>query len=177
MIADSLDVTMPGQRIQLVRALRKAHAEGKPDTTRFHAQAPDTLNWMNGDTIIAHFDSLAPGDTSKTPPIRQLVATGSATSLYMMPPSDSAERRPALNYVSARVITIDFDKSKVATVTTVDSVAGVYIEPRDTTTKKANAKDAKGKPANGKTPPTKTPPKTPPPTSIVPVPPKPPTSP
>jgi hypothetical protein len=176
MIADSLDVTMPSQRMQLVRAVRKAHAEGKPDTTKFHAQSPDTLNWMNGDTIIAHFDSLPPGDTTKTPPIRQLIATGNATSLYMMPPSDSAERRPALNYVAARLITIDFNESKVATVTTVDSVAGVYIEPRDTTTKKPAA-NAKGKTPAGKTPPGKTPPKQPPPTSVVPVPTKPPESP
>jgi hypothetical protein len=181
MTADSLDVSMPSQRIQLVRALRKARAEGKPDTTRFVAQAPDTLNWLNGDTIIAHFDSLPPTDTTKTPPIRQLVATGNATSLYMMAPSDSTERRPALNYVSARTITIDFDKSKVSTVTTVDSVAGVYIEPRDSTTKKTNAKDSKGKTPAGKTPPGKTPPgqtppKTPVPTSVVPVPTKPPTS-
>ncbi len=172
MTADSLDVTMPSQRLQLVRALRLAHAEGKPDTVRIKPLAPDTLNWLNGDTIVAHFDSIAPGDTSKTPPIKQLVASGHASSLYLMAPNDSAERRPALNYVTARQITIDFNKQKVAYVTTLDSVSGVYIEPKadSTTRKRTNATNQKG--SNGKTPA-----KSPAPTSIVPVPTKPPPKP
>ena len=35
MIADSLDVTMPGQQIRLVRAFRRAFAQGRPDTTKY----------------------------------------------------------------------------------------------------------------------------------------------
>jgi hypothetical protein len=182
MIADSLDVTMPGQRIQLVRALRTARAEGKPDTLRFKAQGPDSLNWLRGDTIVAHFDSLAANDTTKTPPIRQLVASGHASSLYLMPPNDTSVHLPALNYVTARIITIDIDNTqKLSTVTTVDSVSGVYIEPKPDSTarKRTNATTQNGKTPPGKTPPGKTPPQTPakPPTSVIPVPTKPPTSP
>ena len=82
-----------------------------------------------------------------------------------MPASDSTERRPAINEVSAKRITIDFDKKKVVTVTAVDSVVGVYVEPRADTTRRTNATNAAGKapakPATGTQPAPKTPPKTP----------------
>jgi lipopolysaccharide export system protein LptA len=172
MTADSLDVTMPNQRIQLVRAFRGASAAGKPDTTRFVVQKPDTTDWIRGDTITAHFDSLRAGDTTRNPAIRQLVARGHASSLYHMAPNDSAERRPAINHVTARIITIDFGaQNKVATVTTVDSVSGVYIEPRpDSTARRGRgAQPAPARP--GQTPPRSTVP------SIIPVPTKPPTKP
>jgi hypothetical protein len=168
MLADSLDVEMPGQRIQLVRALGTALAQGKPDTAHFKVQAPDTTDWLEGDTIVAHFDTIAvpAKDTSKAPDIQQLVANGHASSLYHMTPSDTSERRPAINHVTARVITIDFDKKKVSTVTTVDSVTGVYIEPRaDSTTRRAKA-NAPNTPTNP-APAGKAPPK-----SIIPLPPK-----
>lgn len=181
MSADSLDVAMPGQRIQLVRALVKAHADGRPDTLHFHPVAPDTLNWLNGDTIVAHFDTTrVKGDTSTTPQIRQLIARGNASSLYLLAPNDSSIHRPALNYMSARIITIDFDQQKVATVTTIDSVAGMYIEPKpDSSAKKnANGKQAAGKTQAGATPakPGQNPAKPSVP-SVVPVPTKPPAKP
>lgn len=140
MVADSLDVTMPGQRIQLVRAIDNAFAEGRPDTTRFIVLAPDTTDWLRGDTIIARFDTLA-RDTTKNPSIRLLTASGHASSLYHLAPSDSTERRPAINHVTARIINIAFnDSSKVQTVTTVDSVSGVYLEPRpDSTRRRTNS--------------------------------------
>jgi len=165
LLADSLDVAMPGQRVQLVRAFNNALAEGKPDTVRFRAESPDTLDWLRGDTIVAHFDTVPVKDTSNTPNIKQLVASGHASSLYHMAPSDTTERRPAINHVTARIITIDFDQHqhKVGTVTTVDSVSGVYIEPRaDSTTRRANATPV---------PPAKTP-KKPGAPSVVPLPPK-----
>jgi hypothetical protein len=173
MIADSLDVSMPGQRVQLVRALNKAFAEGKPDTNRFIVEKPDTTDWLNGDTIVAHFDTVvAPKDTSRNPRIKQLVASGNASSLYHMAPNDSTERRAAMNYVTARIITIDFDSNKVATVTTVDSVHGVFIEPRaDSTPRRANAAPP-GSPGARTTPQSKTPPQknpTPPKPGVPPV--------
>jgi hypothetical protein len=170
MIADSLDVYMPGQRIQLVRALRKAYAQGIPDSTKFRVEAPDTTDWLVGDTIVAYFDSTAAAkrDTTKNPAIKMLVSSGHASSLYHLAPSDTSERRPALNHVTARLITINFDSQKVATVTTVDSVSGIYIEPRsDSTSRRRNGTNpapAPGQPA----------PKVP---SVVPLPSKPPTRP
>jgi hypothetical protein len=176
LLADSLDVTMPGQKVRLMRALGHAYAQGKPDTTRFRVEKPDTTDWLRGDTITAHFDTTATKDTAKTPDIKQLFALGSAASWYHLPPSDSAERRPAINSVTAKRITIDFDKQKVATVTAVDSVVGVYVEPRaDTTTRRTNANAStkaqtktspQGSPGAQGAP--KTPPKTPPNTPVKP---------
>jgi hypothetical protein len=178
MIADSLDVAMPGQQMQRVRALRRAFAQGRPDTSRFKVTPPDTSDWLRGDTIVAHFDTSAraPKDTSKSPRIQQLIALGNASSLYHMAPSDTTERHASLNYVTARDITVSFDSNKVATVTTVDSVSGVFVEARtDSATRR---KEAAATPANGQAP-QKSPPinpqKSPPITPAKP-PPKPPTT-
>ena len=169
LLADSLDITMPAQRIQLMRALTNAVAHSRVDTLRFHLEPPDTTDWLRGDTITAHFDTAATKDTSRTPNIRQLLANGHAAAWYHIPASDSSERRPAINQVTARLITISFEKQKVATVTAIDSVVGVYVEPRadstargDSTRKGAPPKGAppKGAPANG-APRNGTPPKTP----------------
>ena len=164
MLADSLDVLMPGQKIRLVRAVGRALAQGKPDTAKFKVEPPDTTDWLEGDTIVAHFDSIPVKDTSTTPSIKQLVANGRASSLYHMAPSDTAERRPAINHVTARLITIDFDQKRVSTVTTVDSVTGVYVEPRADSTARRTRAAAPNAPS---TPAPKTAPK-----SIIPLPPK-----
>ncbi|MEP6494517.1 MAG: hypothetical protein ABJF01_17665 [bacterium] len=194
-LADSLDVTMPGQQMRLVRAVRKAFAQTKLDTLRFTLEKSDTTDWLRGDTIIAHFDSvrakpipvrsvtpatstttgptsivpLGPAkDTAKGPQIKLLVATGHATSMYHLTASDSGERRPAISYTSARMITIDFALQKVSTVTAVDSIVGVFIEP--------NKVDSTAKRAPGSAAPAKTTPKPPAkpgaPASVVPPPPK-----
>ena len=141
MRADSLDISMPQQRMQVVRALRQAFADSKPDTTKFRVEKADSINWLQGDTIVAHFDTVAAKDTSKTPKIKNLVATGKAKALYHLAPSDTTLRLPAINYVVARQITIAFnDSNKVATVTNVDSISGVYIEPKaDSAAKRASA--------------------------------------
>jgi hypothetical protein len=148
LLADSLDVTMPGQRIQLVRAVRKAYATGKADTTRFKLVKPDTMDWVLGDTIIAHFDTArppvrpnAPRDTATNPQIRQLIASGHASSYYHLAPSDTSVKRPAINYVKGRIITVNFDSlHKVATVTTVDSVSGIHLDPlADSASKRTKA--------------------------------------
>lgn len=181
MTADSIDVTMPGQRIQLVRALTRAMAENAPDTTRFRVEKNEK-DWLRGDTIIAHFDTAKAVDTSKGPDVKQLVASGHANSFYHLAPSDTSQKRPAINYVTARIITVDFEKSRLATVTTVDSVSGLYLEPRDSLTAPRRATTAgrgeaggrgatpargntAGRGGNGQTRPA-------PPSSIVPLPPK-----
>jgi len=140
LIADSLDVLMPNGKVRRVRALRKAYAEAKVDTVRFKPDSNDKHDWLRGDTIVAHFDTAAAKDTSKAPTIKQLLSLGNASSYYHLAPNDSAERRPSINYVIGRVITIDFNKQRVATVTAVDSVYGVYVEPKaDTTARRAKA--------------------------------------
>lgn len=140
MLADSIDVEMPNQRVREVRSYRKAFAEGKPDTTKFRIPPgdPDSTDWLRGDTILAHFDTLpaaTPPDTSKAPAIRQLQAMSNASSLYHMPPQDSCVHKPAISYVKGHLITVDFANRQVATVTvdgrnaTNTGVSGVLIEP------------------------------------------------
>jgi hypothetical protein len=161
LLADSLDVSMPGQRVQRVNALRKALAESAPDTARFRLEKSDAKNWLRGDTIVAQFDTIPPRDTSKkNPDVKKLTAAGNASSYYFLAASDTAERRPAINYVTARLINIDIDKSKVVTVTTVDSVSGIYVEPKpESTAPRVNGRGGAA-------------PARPLPTSIVPLPPK-----
>jgi hypothetical protein len=61
-LADSIDAVMPGQRLREVRAIGNAYANSVPDSTRIISTERD---WMRGDTIIAEFDSIAPGETNR----------------------------------------------------------------------------------------------------------------
>lgn len=124
-IADSIDAIMPGQRVKEVRALRKAYAESNPDSGVVTTQR----DWMSGDTIVAHFDSLTAGDTANRPRIRQIVAQGNARSFYQMKNSKGPATEPTVNYVRGKQIRIDFKERKVATVTVTDQATGVLIEP------------------------------------------------
>jgi hypothetical protein len=133
-VSDSIDVLMPAQRVREMHAVRGASAEGMPDTTKFRTTEKDRLT---GDTIVAWFDTIPARDTSSKPRIRELVATGHATSLQHLPPRDTSScvRLPAINYVRGRVITVDFDSAKVKTVLVTDSLAGgMYLEPNADTT-------------------------------------------
>jgi hypothetical protein len=124
-IADSIDAIMPGQRIREVRALRKAYAESNPDSGVVSKQR----DWMSGDTIVAHFDSLVTTDTSSKPKIREIIAEGNAKSFYQMKNSKGPQTEPTVNYVGGRIIDILFEDGKVATVTVTDKATGVLIEP------------------------------------------------
>jgi len=124
-IADSIDAVMPGQRIREVRALRKAYAESNPDSGVVSTQR----DWMRGDTIVAHFDSVVTADTSSKPKIREIVAEGNARSFYQMKNSKGPQTEPTVNYVVGRIIDIMFEEGKVATVTVTDKATGVLIEP------------------------------------------------
>ena len=124
-IADSIDAIMPGQRIREVRALRKAYAESNPDSGVVSKQR----DWMSGDTIVAHFDSLVTADTSSKPRIREIIAEGNAKSFYQMKNSKGPQTEPTVNYVTGRIIDIMFEDAKVATVTVTGKATGVMIEP------------------------------------------------
>ena len=144
-VADSIDAIMPGQRIREVRALRKAYAESTPDSGVVSTQR----DWMSGDTIVARFDSLVTGDTVSKPKIRQIVAEGNARSFYQMKSSKGPPNEPSVNYVVGRIIDIQFEDRKVATVTVKDRATGVLIEPAEAA--------APTKPPATTTPPGKTP--------------------
>ncbi len=127
-LSDSIDLRMPGQRTREIRAVRKAYAQSLPDTAKLHTKEKD---WMRGDTITAHFDSVqAPGDTSSQPQMRQLIAQGSAQSFYQLAAKDSGVVGPAINYVKGRDISIAFANRLVQVVDIVDKAEGVYLEPQ-----------------------------------------------
>jgi hypothetical protein len=155
-LADSIAVIMPRQRVQTIRAYRHAFAESRTDTVRFKPEPTDSTDWIAGDSIIARFDTLPPKDTTKSPGMKQLFAGGGARSLYHIAPNDTTIRRAAVSYVTARRITVDFDTlAKVSTVTARDSVVGVYLDPTNEPT-----------PAPGRPPAPR--PGTPPPTASLP---------
>jgi len=144
-LSDSIDLRMPGQRTREIRAVRKAFAQSMPDTAKLHTKEKD---WMRGDTITAHFDSVqAPGDTSSQPQMRQLIAQGSAQSFYQLAAKDSGVVGPAINYVKGRDISIAFTDRVVQVVDIVDQAQGVYLEPQvpgrsDTLTTRKQAKQS-----------------------------------
>ena len=123
--ADSIDAIMPGQRVREVRALRNAYAESNPDSGVVSTQR----DWMRGDTIVAHFDSLVGTDTANRPRVREIVAEGNARSFYQMKNSKGPQTQPSVNYVRGRIIDILFEDRKVSTVTVTDKATGVMIEP------------------------------------------------
>src|SRR5690242_4306728 len=124
-VADSIDAIMPQQRIREVHAIRNAYAESTPDSGIVSTQR----DWMRGDTIVAHFDSLAAGDSATKPKVREIVADGHAQSFYQMKSSNGPANKPSINYVTGRIIDILFEERKVATVTVTDQASGVMVEP------------------------------------------------
>jgi len=142
-IADSIDAVMPGQHVREVRALRNAYAESNPDSGVISKQR----DWMRGDTIVAHFDSIPAGDTVSKPKIREIVAEGHARSFYQMKSSKGPPDKPSVNYVIGRVINILFEDRKVATVTVIDQATGVIIEPATASTTPSKAPTTQPKPA------------------------------
>ncbi len=158
-VADSIDVVMPKQRVTVMYAVRHAFAQADADTVRFRTTEKD---WLRGDVITAWFDSTATKDTSSTPPIKQILAThhaDSAQAYYHLAPSDSAVRSPAISYVRGHEIRLDFENRKVALVAVRDSVAGIYLEPQDSakaakasTGKSTSAKSSLGKATPGRPP-------------------------
>jgi lipopolysaccharide export system protein LptA len=124
-LAESLHVDMPDQRIRELHAVGSAFAESDPDTSKVTTKERD---WLRGDTIVARFDSVAKGDTARQPAIRELVASGSASSFYQISSNSGQKDKPGLNYVRGALIRIDFSEREVQTVTVENQAAGIYLE-------------------------------------------------
>lgn len=126
-LADSIDVDMPGQVLRELRALRGAVAKSKTDTSKFVSLEDD---WLRGDTIVAAFDSTrAAGDSAAKPQVRSILASGDASSFYQVASSQGARAAPNLNYVKGKAITVQFGADRaVSSVTVREKAAGVYLE-------------------------------------------------
>lgn len=143
-VAESLYVDMPGQRIRELHAVGSAFAESDADTSKVKTGERD---WLRGDTIVARFDSLAPADTARQPAIRELVASGSASSFYQIASNSGQQDKPGLNYVRGSKIRIDFGESEVQTVTVENQAAGIYLEPAKDSTAGARPPGTRRPPA------------------------------
>lgn len=153
-IADSLDVQMPNQRVSEVHAVRDAYAETQPDSTKIKSTERD---WLRGDTIVAAFDSALTADTSSRPRIRELVASGNASSYYQIPSNKGPSEPPSVNYVRGTTITVSFDEQDVQSVVVLDQAAGVFLEPSSDTTKARNARGGATPGSRPQRPPTQPP--------------------
>jgi hypothetical protein len=143
-LADSIDAVLPNQRIHQIRAVGKAYATSIPDTATIKTSGRD---WMRGDTLIATFDTLARGDTSRTPPVKSILALQNARAYYHIKDA-MAKDRPSINYVTGRDIDISFLNGGVDTVKVRARASGVYLEAVDTTVKaKTKAPPAQRRPA------------------------------
>jgi hypothetical protein len=149
-LADSLDVIMPGQRIRELRAIGRAYAESDPDSTKIVSEDRD---WLRGDTIIALFDTVAARDTSSQPRMRELESSGNASSFYHVPSNKGERDKPGVNYVKGKSIRVAFAAGEVESVTVREKASGVYLEPSSDTTGTARQRP--------RTPP-RTPPRRPP---------------
>ncbi len=128
LLADSIDVIMPGQRAREIHAVGHAYAESKPDSLKFHTTEMD---WMRGDTILAKFDTVPPKDTAQAPRIKQLIAIDSASAYYNMAPRDSTLCVPAMNYSKGHRIVVSFGDKGAEQVDVVGKTVGIFAEPND----------------------------------------------
>lgn len=141
--ADSIDVLMPGQTLRTMHAVGRGVAESAPDSLKITSKLPDRLQ---GDTIIAQFDSLTAADTAKQPAIKQIFAKGTpgnrAKSYYQVARAHEAKTdRPNVNYVLGDSITVTFKNRQVYDVHVRGHAEGFYDELAVDTTKAA-AKDS-----------------------------------
>jgi lipopolysaccharide export system protein LptA len=130
LVADSIFVRMPLQRVRSVRAIGAAVATGNPDTLKIKSEDRDVLR---GDTVTAWFDStLAPEDTTQRARITEIHARGSASSLFQIASKQGPTAPPGLNYVRGRSIFVAFDSGQVRDVTVDSAASGLYLEPDST---------------------------------------------
>lgn len=127
LVADSIAVRMPEQRVRTVMAFGRAVATGAPDTTKIKSEDRDVLR---GDTVRAWFDSTAlPSDTSKRSKLTEIHALGTASSLFQIANKAGPKAPAALNYVRGKAIHILFDSGAVRDVLVDSAASGLYLEP------------------------------------------------
>ena len=132
LIADSLAVRMPDQRLREVRAFVDAIATTIPDTATVRSGEKD---WLKGDTIYAFFDSAARAPraaadtTTVRPQLRQMQSLGHASARYQVSAQGSTPARPGINYSRGERITVTLDSTGVSRVQIDEKAVGVYLEP------------------------------------------------
>lgn len=128
--ADSIDVLMPDQTLRMMRAVGRAVAESNPDSLKIVAKKLDRLE---GDTVIAEFDTLTAADTVRQPAIKTIIAYGTpavrAKSYYQVARSGEPKTdRPNVNYTLADTVTAAFRQRQVFQIRYQGHVEGIYEE-------------------------------------------------
>jgi hypothetical protein len=146
--ADSIDVLMPDQTLRTMRALGRAVAESVPDSTKIISTKHDRLE---GETIIADFESVPVGDTARQAAIRQVFAKGTpgsrAKSYYQVARNGEPRTdRPNENYALSDSILVTFRNRQVFQVHMFGEVEGFYDELAVDTTKAAKHDSTAAKP-------------------------------
>jgi len=126
-VADSLDILMPGQMMRETWGFGHGRATDRPDSSVTED------DWMVGDTLHAEFvpaDSLAADSAGrKKQELRRLTSHGSARALYHIVDDAHKDLPPGINYSRGTRIAIAMRQGKVGTVDVVGQVDGVYLEP------------------------------------------------
>lgn len=129
--AKRLVITMPGQKLQDLRAYGNARAETTPQDSAITTKEPD---WIEGDTLTALFEQNVPQRESSQPPMRSLVAFGNARSFFQQKSGDPGCTEPMLSYVVGRQIDVAFRDGIVEDVQVTDNVRGLNARPCKTRT-------------------------------------------
>jgi hypothetical protein len=124
-VADRIDLMMPGQQLERLVAVGRARVETRPDSTVRSAER----DWLEGDTVIAEFDTTARTDTARQPPLRSLLARGGARSYYQVAAQNPADSLPSINYVTGERIVVAFRTGEVREVSVFGGVRGLSLEP------------------------------------------------
>ena len=146
--ADSIEVLMPEQQLHMLRALGRALAESEPDSLKI---ASKKLDRLEGDTIIAEFDTAATSDTVKQAAIRTIIAYGTAAtrakSYYQVARNGEPKTTlPNVNYTLADTVTATFRQRQVYQIRYQGRVEGIYEELAADTTKSAAHDSTTAKP-------------------------------
>ena len=138
--ADSIDVLSPARALELVTAVGSARAEAAEYDAPGATELPEiaSRDWMEGDTILAHF-AVADSGAADPPPggsrsrLETLTAVGEARSLYRMTASDTtdteADRRLALHLVEGKQIRVHMRGREVVKMEVEGQTVGYHLEP------------------------------------------------
>ena len=140
MLADSIDVLAPNQRLENMIAIGGAHAVSTARDTLNTSDTPDELlnDWIEGDTVRATFvarPSLTDPATSEYV-LESLEARINARSLYRLDP-DSTQRadttafrgRLPVNYTEAEGIILYFEDGRITEMEWVGLRRGIQLQP------------------------------------------------
>jgi hypothetical protein len=126
-VADSLDILMPGQVMREMWGYGNGRATNRPDSTVTED------DWMVGDTLHAEFaradSTAADSGRGRAQELRRLTSHGKARALYHIVDDAHKDLPPGINYNRGTRIAIAMRKGKVATVDVVGLSDGVYLEP------------------------------------------------